>query len=165
MEMSLRLGLPIAAATLAVDQARKWWLMEIRQLDPGDYLPLIEFGAFRYGLTMVTNEGVFLGLLDLGSLGGQLALIAVAATIVGVTLAVLAGRRTRLASIALGLLLGGTLSTIIDRLRFGGVIDFAALHIGSDRWFVFNLADVAVMVGLALIGEAVVARLQGMRRR
>ena len=54
-------------------------------------------------------------------------------------------------AIALGAIVGGAISNVIDRLRFGAVVDFIHAHIGSWSWYVFNLADAAIVCGVAAL--------------
>ena len=58
---------------------------------------------------------------------------------------------TALVCVALGLILGGALGNAIDRFSYGWVADFYYFHVGSFRWYVFNLADVAIVVGVTLL--------------
>jgi signal peptidase II len=88
-------------------------------------------------------------------MAGQLLLLAFKACAV-VALAIwMAKSQTRLATIALGLIIGGAIGNAIDRLAYGAVVDFALFHIEiggkTYNWYVFNLADVAIVAGVAAL--------------
>jgi signal peptidase II len=145
-----RLGLTayvIAAVVVALDQASKAWILGPLDL-PGrgviDVLPV-----FR--LTMVWNPGVSFGLLAAKGEIGRWLLVAFAAAVV-VALALWARRMTRpLTAVAVGLVIGGAIgNNIIDRVRFGAVADFLDFSGLYFKW-VFNVADSAISVGVALL--------------
>ncbi len=136
----------LAAAWVGLDQATKYWILQVVHLPVRGSVPVLPF----FNLSMVWNRGVSFGLLraeeDLARWG--LALFALA---VAVALGFWA-RRTRgwLTALAFGLLMGGAVGNAIDRARFGAVadfLDFSALHF---PW-VFNVADCGVTVGVALL--------------
>lgn len=143
----LRLGLGVALATLLVDQAGKWAVLGPLQLTDGRRLPLAPFADF----VLVWNTGVSYGLLRSDGTPGRivLTLIAVAATVF--LLRWLARERRPLNAVALGLLIGGAIGNGIDRIVHGAVVDFVLLHFGSFEWYVFNLADAAIVAGVALL--------------
>jgi signal peptidase II len=120
---------------VAVDQALKWLVRR----DEAD-LPL-EVG-WGFGVRLVSNSGVSFGRLT-GA--GDLVLVAVAA-LAGVVLVVLAVGPPRY-RLGLGLLLGGALGNLVDRIRFGAVVDF----VDVPWWPTFNLADLAIVAGVALV--------------
>ena len=112
----------------------------------GESVPVL--GSF-FHLTYIHNPGAVFG-IRLGNPYLHLALACVALLAVGGLLWRL-GREDRIAAIGLSLVLGGALGNIIDRVRFGWVIDFLDFGIGSVRWWVFNLADACVSVGTILL--------------
>lgn len=136
----------LAALVVALDQASKHWILEIFQL------PLkgsVE-AAGPFHLTMVWNRGVSFGLLRADADLTRWALAAFS-IIVSIFLAAWArnvGRR--LSAAALGLVIGGAVGNVIDRIRFGAVADFLDF---SQLWFpwIFNIADAAITVGVALL--------------
>lgn len=137
----------IAAAVVVLDQAVKAFLLGPFDLpDKGmvDVLPI-----FR--LTMVWNPGVSFGLLAARSGLGRWLLVAFAAAVVA-ALALWARRFTRpLTAVAVGLVMGGAIgNNIIDRVRFGAVADFLDFSGLGFKW-VFNVADSAISVGIALL--------------
>ena len=116
-------------------------------------------GAVRvtpfFDLVLAKNIGISFGWLQNDSQAAQLALMAVKALAV-VALAIwMARSQTRLATIALGLIIGGAIGNGIDRLAYGAVVDFALFHVdiggNTFNWYIFNLADVAIVAGVAAL--------------
>ena len=143
------IGLLLAAAVFAFDQWLKGYVggpLGLRA--EGDHLDLLPFFDF----TRTHNYGVSLGMFSATSPEMRLALVGltgVIALVVGVWLL----RERKLADvIPLGLILGGALGNIRDRVAFGYVIDFADLHIGTFRPFlIFNVADAAISIGVVIM--------------
>ena len=156
--MSLRLGLPVAAAVLAADQASKWWILDLLRLPELGNLPLLALGPAGLGLTMVWNRGVTFGLLSGANPWNQLLLAALAAAIALVLLRWMARAETRLIAVSLGLVVGGAVGNLIDRLRFGAVVDFVDAYVGRWHWYVFNLADAAIVCGVAALVASALLR-------
>lgn len=145
-----RLGLyayVLAAAVTLLDQLSKAWVLGGLHLAERGQIPLLPF--FR--LTMVMNPGVSFGLLRAGTPAGRWLLVAAALTVV-IGLAIWVRRADRpLFATAVGLVIGGALgNNLIDRARLGEVVDFLDF---SGLWFpwVFNVADSAISVGVALL--------------
>lgn len=122
-------------------------------------LDIARHGAVRvtpfFDLVLAWNIGISFGWLQNDSQAAQLALMAVKALAV-VALAIwMARSQTRLATIALGLIIGGAIGNGIDRLAYGAVVDFALFHIeiggNTFNWYVFNLADAAIVAGVAAL--------------
>ncbi|HEY4251450.1 MAG TPA: signal peptidase II [Roseomonas sp.] len=149
--MSLRLGLPLAAGILAVDQASKWWILEGLRLPELRQVPLLDLGPVGLDLTMVWNRGVTFGMLTGESGWHQIALSVLAALVAAFLLRWLARAENRLTAIALGAVIGGAVGNVIDRLRFGAVVDFMDAHAWGWHWYVFNLADAAIVCGVAAL--------------
>lgn len=153
----MRRGPIVAALVFAVDQAMKYWVtgpLGIARL--GDVREVLPVFALRF----VPNVGVSLGLLPAGGDWTRWALVALTG---GIALGVLwwmTKERNRQDLVALGLILGGAFGNILDRIRFGYVVDFADLHFGEFRPFlVFNVADAAITVGvLVLLVRALLVR-------
>lgn len=152
-----RLGLAIAALVLALDQLAKWAVTGPLGLSTlGDARELTSFFALRF----VANVGVSLGLLPADGHLTRWALVALTGAIAA-AVAVWMWRETRRGDrLALGLVLGGALGNILDRVRLGYVVDFADLHVGEWRPFlVFNVADAAITIGvLNLLVRALLMR-------
>jgi signal peptidase II len=146
----------IAAAIFIADQLSKWMVINIFQLRQRQVVDLLPFFDLRW----VENRGVSLGLLTAGSDLGRWLLVAMTAAIaIGVAIWIWR-ERAKGDAIALSLVLGGALGNIVDRSRFGYVVDFLDLHIGEWRPFlVFNVADAAITIGvLLLLVRAVLTR-------
>ena len=137
----------IAVAAVALDQLSKYWILDVAHLAARPPIRVLPF----FQLTMVWNQGVSFGLLRADSGAGRWLLVAFALAVV-VALAVWThGVRRPLAALALGLVMGGAIgNNLIDRVRFGAVADFLDFHVLAFPW-VFNLADSAITVGVALL--------------
>ena len=147
----LRAGILAAVVTLVADQASKLWLLNVFDLARRGAVKVTPF----FDLVLAWNIGISFGWLQNDSQSAQLALMAVKALAV-VALAIwMARSHTRLATVALGLIIGGAIGNGIDRLAYGAVVDFALFHveIGGNtlNWYVFNLADVAIVAGVAAL--------------
>jgi signal peptidase II len=140
-----RLGLSIALITLVADQVHKWWMLDIYQIQHRGRVTITPF----LDLVFVLNQGISYGLFAQGDRGGQwlLAGFAVAAAIaLAIWLARDAGGY--IWAISVGLLIGGAIGNGIDRIRLGGVADFFSMHAFGFYWYVFNIADVAIVAGV-----------------
>jgi signal peptidase II len=136
----------LAALVVALDQASKFWILNVLDLPSKVTVPV--GGPFH--MTFVWNKGVSFGLLRAEVDLTRWALAAFS-IIVAVFLAVWVRNATRrLMSVALGLVIGGAVGNVIDRVRFGAVVDFLDF---SRLWFpwIFNVADAAITCGIALL--------------
>jgi len=141
-------GFAVAALVLAVDQASKWAMLGPLRLPEVGQVTLLPI--FNFTFTM--NTGVSLGLLTAGSDGQRWALVGMTAAIALAVLAWMLRERRPGDILALGLVLGGALGNIIDRMTLGYVVDFLDLHFGGFRPFlVFNIADAAITIGVLII--------------
>lgn len=145
-----RLGIAAAAIALIADQAFKLWLLFGYGIETRGGVRVTPF----FDLVLVWNTGISYGLFPSEGTFGQtvLVLFKIAAVVfLAVWLWRAAG--SRIVAIGLGLIIGGALGNTVDRLVHGAVVDFALFHIqigGYDyRWYVFNLADVAIVAGVA----------------
>jgi len=144
-----KLGFAVALIVFALDQLAKWVVTGPLHLNRlGDQLVLLPIFNFTY----TQNEGISLGLLNATNPVGRWMLVAVTAAI-AVGVAVWIGReKHRLDQAALGMVLGGALGNILDRTRFGYVVDFADLHFGDLRPFlVFNVGDAAISIAVVIL--------------
>lgn len=148
--MSLRrIAVVIALVVVIVDQFVKYWVTGPMGIDyPGAELNLLPVFTLRF----VQNFGVSLGLLQAGSEFARWALVAMTA-IIATGVAVWIRRETQKPElIGLGLVLGGALGNIVDRVRFGYVVDYADLHVfGYSLFLVFNIADAAISIGVVIL--------------
>jgi signal peptidase II len=105
-----------------------------------------------FNFTYTENNGISLGLLNATNPVGRWMLVAMTSAI-AIAVAIWIGReKSRADQAALGLVLGGALGNILDRVRFGYVVDFADLHFGDFRPFlVFNVGDAAISIGVAIL--------------
>ncbi|UPY34969.1 signal peptidase II [Sediminicoccus sp. KRV36] len=157
MAPALRSGLIFAALLLIADQASKFWILEVIALPEIRNIPLIEVGPLGLDLTMVWNRGVTFGLFSGEGAWNHLILAALALVVAGFLLRWLARSETRLVTYALGAVIGGAVGNVIDRIRFGAVVDFVDVHAWGWHWYVFNVADAAIVCGvLALVADALI---------
>lgn len=141
----VRLGLLVAAFAAALDQITKWQMRDFMAADPR----VVEVTPF-FNLVLGLNRGVSFGMLDSAGLGPWPLVILAAAITVGLLLW-LAKAGQRWTAIALGLIIGGAVGNTIDRVRFGGVVDFLDFHAFGLHWPAFNMADTAISIGVIMI--------------
>lgn len=144
-----KLGLATALALFLVDQLVKWIVTGPLGID---YLGAVREILPIFDLRFVQNVGVSLGLLRAESEVGRWALVAMTGAIAVAVLVWMWREKSRADQVALGLVLGGAIGNILDRVRFGYVVDFADLHFGEWRPFlVFNVADAAITIGVLIL--------------
>lgn len=149
------LALAVALATFAADQAHKWWMVlgyGLREKGRVEVLPFMD-------VVYVINTGISYSLFDSSSQAWQY-LLAVFAAIVALAMWVwiARGAQSRLFAASLALIIGGALGNALDRILVGGVIDYVSLHAYGFYWYVFNIADVAIVVGvIGLLYESMIA--------
>ena len=145
------LGLGVAVATAIVDQASKLWLLYAFDLASRARVAVTSF----IDLVITWNTGISYGLLPQRGLLGLWALLAFKAVAVVFLWIWLARASSRLTAAALGLIIGGALGNVVDRLHWPGVMDFVLFHVEtagfSFRWYVFNLADLAIVAGVVAL--------------
>lgn len=139
-------GLILVVLLMAVDQLSKWWILEGLDLPSRRSVPLLPF----LSLTMVWNTGISMG-LSLGDALGKWGIIIMTA---GVSLWLtlwLARTQRQLEAFALSLIISGALGNLIDRFVHGAVVDFIHLHAFGYNFYVFNIADSAITIGVAIL--------------
>ena len=142
-----RVGFTIASISVVLDQVSKWLLRDVVHLAArGGRIHVLPF----FDLTLVWNKGVSFGLLGAGSLVGRIALIMFSLAISGVVCHWLWTAKRLRPAVALGLILGGALGNVMDRIYFGRVFDFLDFSRLGFPW-IFNIADSAITVGVALL--------------
>jgi signal peptidase II len=151
MTPRLRSGLIAATAVLVLDQATKLWLLFVFDIARRGAVRVTPF----FDLVLAWNTGISYGWFQTESAAGQALLLAIKAIAVIVLTIWMARAQTRIAAIALGLIIGGALGNAIDSLAYGAVVDFALFHVQLGEkdlsWYVFNLADTAIVAGVAAL--------------
>lgn len=146
---AMRLMFLLAAAVLLLDQLSKWVMVEL-VLDDRRMIEVLPF----FNFSLVYNRGVSFGLFGSNSVWGPYVLSALALAVC-VALVVWARRaETRMLVVAIGIVIGGAIGNVIDRLRFGAVVDFLDFYIPGTQlphWPAFNVADSAIVIGVGLI--------------
>ncbi len=136
-------ALPLAAVVVALDQLSKGWILGL--MDPPRQIELTPF----FNLVLAWNRGVSFSLFHSGAAYAPYVLSALALAVVA-GLVWWLGRMDRILPVfAIGLVIGGALGNVIDRLRFGAVVDFLDVHAAGWHWPAFNLADSAITLGVA----------------
>jgi signal peptidase II len=146
------LGLFLAALTLLADQAYKAWMLHVYHLGAKGTVTVTPF----LDLVLLWNRGISYGLLPQDSTIGRFGLILFAVLASLALMVWLARIASPLAACAIGLIIGGALGNAIDRIVYGAVADFFAFHAFGFEWYVFNIADVAIVAGvIGLLYESI----------
>lgn len=143
--MRLAVGLALAVGILVLDQVTKH--LALLHLDPVQPLEVTSF----FNLVLVWNRGVSFGLLNRAGAAAPWLLIGLSLAIVALLLYWFRRERRPLPRLALWLVLAGALGNVVDRLRFGAVVDFLDFHVAGYHWPAFNVADSAIVVGALLL--------------
>src|SRR3569832_1418196 len=151
MTSPFRLGVITTLAVLAIDQASKLLLLFVYDLGSRGVVEVTPF----FDLELAWNTGISYGWFQNGGPIAQFVLTAVKVVAVIVLAIWMARSTTRLATLALGMLIAGAIGNAIDRFAFGAVGDFALVHVQigemTFNWYVFNLADAAIVAGVAAL--------------
>lgn len=141
------LGFLTALVTLVIDQGNKLWMLfvfDIAKNQPVQLAPFLD-------LVMAWNSGISYSLLRADSDLGRYGLLALSLTVTAGLSIWLWRAPLKLTTVSLGLIIGGALGNAYDRFAYGAVADFFHFHVGSFSWYVFNLADVAIVAGVGLL--------------
>jgi len=151
----LRLGLPVAAVVVVVDQITKLWILGA--IDPGTGVIVTGF----FNLVLTFNPGISFSLFQSPTWGRWV--FSVLAIIIAIGLIVWMRRaETRWLALALGGVIGGALGNTADRIIHGAVVDFLDFHVAGYHWPAFNAADSAIVVGVVMIlAEGLIFRSRG----
>jgi signal peptidase II len=139
-------GLIVASAGISLDQATKWWVVTIFMNPPR----VVDVWPF-FNVVMVWNRGVTFGFLQDTPFWGQWALVGLSLAIVAILLLWLRRAETKWRAAAIGLIIGGALGNVIDRVHYGAVADFLDFHVTGYHWPAFNLADTAITLGVTIM--------------
>ena len=154
-----RFGLWLALITLIGDQLHKYWMINVYNIEAKKRVAVAPFMDLVY----VINEGISYGLLSQSTVSGQYMLAGLAFVVAAALAAWLIwGAHTLLAGVAIGLIVGGAVGNAIDRLHLGGVADFFSFHAFGYYWYVFNVADIAIVAGvIGLLYDSLIASRKG----
>lgn len=141
------LGLGLAVLSFAFDQAFKWWMLEVVNIaasQPFIVAPFLQ-------LVLAWNKGVSYGLFPQASLFGQSLLIVLSILACILLWLWLARTDSPPTAAALGLIIGGAVGNAVDRALYDAVADFFLFHAFGYSWYVFNVADIAIVIGVVLL--------------
>lgn len=138
----LKYTLLATAFALGADQLSKWWI--IRVMENKTEIPVTGF----FNLVLGLNTGISFGIFNEAS---PWLLIGAALVIVLMLLVWASRERQPITAVSLGLIIGGALGNMLDRLRHSGVTDFLDFHFEGIHWPAFNLADTAIVLGILLM--------------
>lgn len=133
----------VVLVTLVLDQAHKWWMLYVYRIAERGRVEIAPFMDF----ILVLNRGISYGLLH--GAGQWLLTVFACATAAALWIWTAKGATGRLMAASLGLIIGGAIGNAIDRALYGGVVDYVSLHAFGFYWYVFNIADVAIVAGVA----------------
>ena len=139
-----RLGAAVALVTLVLDQASKLYFLFADPLSPREPVRL---GPFL-DLIVVWNRGISYGMFQQNTELGRWALVVLSIVAAAGLSLWLRRAGTPLLAAALGLIVGGAVGNAVDRIAYGAVFDFVHLHAGGFSWYVFNIADAAIVAGV-----------------
>ncbi|WP_207478075.1 signal peptidase II [Arenibaculum pallidiluteum] len=142
----IAMGLAAALVCILLDQASKWWILEVVMQPPR----VIEVTSF-FNLVLAWNRGVSFSLFYSHHDAMPWVLSALALGIVAYLLNWLRRAERAWTALALGLVIGGALGNVIDRVRFQAVVDFLDVHAAGWHWPAFNVADAGICVGVAML--------------
>jgi signal peptidase II len=148
MNANVKSGLLTALVALAADQASKLYLLFVYDIAARGGDELTPF----FDLVLTWNKGISYGLFQAETVTAQALLLAIKTAVVVGLIVWLWQAHKRIAALALGLIIGGAIGNAVDSVAYGAVVDFALFHLqwGGKRfeWYVFNLADVAIVAGV-----------------
>jgi signal peptidase II len=153
----LRIGIIAGLVTLILDQASKLWLLYVFDIAHRGVVKVTPF----FDLVLAWNIGISFGMFQNNSQIAQMSLMVIKALAVVALSIWMARAQTVLATVALGMIIGGAIGNAIDRVAYGAVVDFALFHVqigeNTYNWYVFNLADTAIVAGvIALLYDSFV---------
>jgi signal peptidase II len=138
-----RLGLAAALGALLLDQLHKLWMLGIYRIQDKGRVSLTPF----LDLVYAKNLGISYG-IGHGQVGQHVLVLLALVAALALTVWLARGATNAIMAVSIGLIVGGALGNAIDRLYLGGVADFFSLHAFGFYWYVFNIADVAIVAGV-----------------
>ncbi|PZQ48959.1 MAG: signal peptidase II [Rhodovulum sulfidophilum] len=149
MNQTLRRVVAIATIVYLIDRATKFWVVEVLDLPTRGHIEVFDPW---FNLSMAWNRGINFGLLDMGPDAGRWILIGLALAICAGLLVWARRRAAFVDALGIGLIIGGALGNVWDRIRYGAVADFLNFSVpGVRNPFAFNVADAAIFAGAALL--------------
>ncbi|HEX4194644.1 MAG TPA: signal peptidase II [Stellaceae bacterium] len=150
------LGLVIALVVIVLDQASKAWIVGFFSERGGE--PVAVLAPF-FNFVLTGNRGMSFGLFNNNDAMNTAVFTGLAAVIVIALLVWMRRANNSVIRLALGLIIGGAIGNVIDRLTRGAVVDFLDFHLGNWHWYAFNVADAAICLGvIALLLDGLLAR-------
>jgi signal peptidase II len=147
-------GLGLSVLVMALDQLSKWAIVA-HIMNPPMQLELTSF----FNIVLTYNQGISFGMLSNGTDAGKWLLVCVALIISGVLVRWLFQSNRLFSVIALGLIIGGAMGNVIDRVLVGAVVDFLDFHAFGYHWPAFNVADTAIFIGaIGLVLESLFSK-------
>lgn len=138
------LGAILVVIVFILDRVSKWWIVDVYDLPSKISVPVLPF----FDLSMVWNQGISLGLFQADSDVSRYLLIALTGAVAIGLFIWMFKAENKILTIALGLVVGGAFGNIWDRFEYGAVADFLHLHTGGYSFYVFNVADAAISLGV-----------------
>lgn len=154
------MGFILAGAVLCLDQASKWVILNQVMVPPHT----VSVTSFL-NIILAWNRGISFGLLSSDNPYSVWILATVAFGFSAILMLWIWKAETRVTTVAFGFILGGAIGNLSDRLRFGAVTDFLDFHLYGYHWYTFNIADAAIVGGVALILVEQVKELQSAKKR
>ncbi|WP_417317026.1 signal peptidase II [Emcibacter sp.] len=140
-------GLILAAVVFLLDRLSKWWFMDVYELARKGVVEILPV----FNVVMVWNRGVSFSLFSAETDTGRWFLVGMTSVIVAILLFWLRSVHTRLTMVAIGLVIGGAIGNIYDRVIYGAVADFFQFHVGDWSFAVFNVADCFISCGAVVL--------------
>ncbi|MFC7048529.1 signal peptidase II [Emcibacter nanhaiensis] len=140
-------GLIIAAFVFLLDRLSKWWFIDVFELPKKGVVEILPI----FNVVMYWNRGVSFSLFSAETETGRWILVGMTCLIVVVLLFWLRSVQARLTMVAIGLVIGGAIGNIYDRVMYGAVADFFQFHLGDWSFAVFNVADCFISLGATVL--------------
>lgn len=140
-------GFAVALAGFLTDRLHKWWMLDIYEISARGRVEVTPF----FDLVMAWNKGVSYGLFQAETALGVMILVSFALAVTFGLGLWLARAEHRAVALAIGLIIGGAVGNVYDRIAYGAVADFFSFHAFGFYWYIFNVADIWIVLGVMLI--------------